>query len=72
MRNFLGHHAVVDAAFPRDLVPRIVALEKKDFEEPPPGGGAPRRLGGEPDAVLSHGLDLATVLSPKGTGLVGR
>ena len=44
-------------------LPRIVALEKNDFEDLPPGNGTPRRLNVTPDATQSHGLDLTSVLT---------
>ena len=53
-----------------DLVPRLAALERERFQPLPPGPGTPRRLNVTPDAIQSHGLDLSTVLSPAGTGLV--
>jgi hypothetical protein len=53
-----------------DLVPRIVALDKADFQTLPPGAGVARRLNLTPDATQSHGLDLSAVLSAGGTGLV--
>jgi hypothetical protein len=52
------------------LVPRIIALEGNHFNELPPGAGTPRRLNVTPDQIQSHGLDLRSVLSPGGTGLV--
>ncbi|HUL74887.1 MAG TPA: MG2 domain-containing protein [Vicinamibacterales bacterium] len=52
------------------LVPRIVALEDNHFQELPPGAGTARTLNVTPDQIQSHGLDLKSVLSPSGTGLV--
>lgn len=54
---------------PDGLMPRIRAIQKGRFEDRPKEPGTTRTLGGAPDAVLSHGLDLAKVLSPKGVGL---
>ena len=51
-------------------MPRILALQKTTFKTPPPGAGTARRLPVTPDAIQSHGLDLSSVLSPQGTGLV--
>lgn len=68
-RNYQGvtQHLVRLAA--ADLMPRILALQEKYFEEMPPGPGTARRLPVTPDQVQSHGLDLSTLLSPGGTGL---
>src|SRR5262245_13050724 len=52
------------------LMPTIVDLRAADFRSAPPGDGIHRSLGGAPDKVLSHGLNLSGALSPSGTGLV--
>ena len=54
---------------PSALMPRILALEKGRFTDRPPGPGTERRLPVTADAIQAHGLDLTTVLSPRGTGL---
>jgi uncharacterized protein YfaS (alpha-2-macroglobulin family) len=55
---------------PTDLMPRILALQANAFKDPPPGTGTTRRLAVTPDATQSYGLDLRSVLSAQGTGLV--
>jgi hypothetical protein len=52
-----------------DLVPRLMALEKTNFEELPPGAGAARKLNVTPDATQSYGIDLGSALT-SGIGLV--
>jgi uncharacterized protein YfaS (alpha-2-macroglobulin family) len=64
----------------RELVPTIMKLQvepqedrdnpRRPFAEAPPVAGIQRKLGVTPDRIQSHGLDLAKVLSPAGTGLV--
>ncbi|HEX6739189.1 MAG TPA: MG2 domain-containing protein, partial [Vicinamibacteria bacterium] len=51
-----------------ELVPAAKQLEETP-QTTPPGPGAPRRLRVAPDRLQSHGLDVASVLSPGGTGL---
>jgi hypothetical protein len=68
-RNFqtvTRHMTSLDA---RDLMPRLLALEKTSFTLRPPGDGTPRRLNVTPDEVQSHGLDVTPLLSAGGTGL---
>ncbi|CAN5638537.1 hypothetical protein BH23ACI1_BH23ACI1_31790 [soil metagenome] len=55
---------------PSELMPRLRALEEKWFNLAPEGSGVERRLGGAPDRILSHGLDISDALQPTGTGLV--
>jgi uncharacterized protein YfaS (alpha-2-macroglobulin family) len=50
-------------------MPRIQALEEKNFTEMPPGAGAARPLPVTPDVTQSHGVDLGPILSAQGTGL---
>ena len=52
------------------LMPRIVALEKSGFREMPPGQGTLRKLNLRPDEIQSHGLDLKSLLTPQGFGLI--
>src|SRR5262249_30154993 len=52
------------------LMETIVDLRKGDFHAAPPGDGVHRRLGGAADKTLSHGLDISTALTSRGTGLV--
>jgi uncharacterized protein YfaS (alpha-2-macroglobulin family) len=52
-----------------DLVPRLVALEKNNFQDLPPGAGVARTLTVTPDATQSYGIDLSAALAA-GAGLV--
>jgi len=52
-----------------ELVPRMLALERSDFRDLPPGPGTHRQLPVTADAIQAHGLDLSGVL-PDGRGLV--
>ncbi len=51
-------------------MPRIVELEKSDFRTLPPGQGTTRRLTVRADEIQSHGLDLKSLLTPQGFGLI--
>jgi hypothetical protein len=53
----------------RDLMPRILELERVGFVARPPGAGTSRRLNVTPDQIQSHGLDVTAALSASGTGL---
>jgi hypothetical protein len=55
---------------PSELMPLLVRLQENAFNRTPEGAGVPRRMGGTPDRVLSHGLDMSKALRPNGTGLV--
>ncbi|MGH9407827.1 MAG: MG2 domain-containing protein, partial [Vicinamibacterales bacterium] len=69
-RNFQN---VTQWAAPLDLahlMPTLRMLQKDDFHTAPAVTPVERRLGGAPDQILSHGLDMSSVLSPSGTGLV--
>jgi alpha-2-macroglobulin len=55
---------------PSQLMPLLKTLQGKGFNQTPPGPGTPRRMGGTPDRIESHGLDVAKTLQPGGTGLV--
>lgn len=68
-RNFTSVTQWIRPLGPRDLMPRILALERAGFRGLPPGAGTPRRLNVMPDAIQAHGLDLGSVL-PEGRGLV--
>ncbi len=68
-RNFRDVTQWLTRLAPGDLMPRILALEDKDFREVPPGTGTARRLNVTPDATQSYGIDLRPVV-PTGTGLV--
>ena len=68
-RNFNNVSQWLQKLAPTDLMPRIRALETKNFTLTPPGNGTTRRLTVTADAIQSHGLDIASALSPQGTGL---
>jgi alpha-2-macroglobulin len=53
-----------------ELMPMLVKLQENWFNFAPDGPGVERRLGGAPDRILSHGLDISKALRPDGTGLV--
>ncbi|ODS57327.1 MAG: hypothetical protein ABS36_05390 [Acidobacteria bacterium SCN 69-37] len=68
-RNFTSVTQWLTRLQPSDLMPRIVALERNDFRDLPPGTGTTRQLPVTPDAIQAHGLDLGPVLSD-GRGVV--
>ena len=68
-RNFTSVTQWIARLASGDLVPRLVALEKNNFQELPPGAGAGRKLNVTPDATQSYGIDLSTALTA-GAGLV--
>ena len=51
----------------RDLMPTLLRLQPR-FNATPEGEGAERRLGGAPDRIQSHGLDLTAALNGSNTG----
>ena len=60
-----------------ELMPTIRTLQRqgeesegRPFDKAPPGPGVQRRLGGLPDRIQSHGLDVSGALNAGGTGLV--
>ena len=53
----------------RDLMPTLLKLQP-GFAERPAGAGSERRLGGAPDRIVSHGLDMSAALGAQGKGLV--
>jgi uncharacterized protein YfaS (alpha-2-macroglobulin family) len=53
-----------------DLMPLLVELRKQNFRQSPSGAGVMRKIGGTPDRILSHGLDLSKALRPSGSGIV--
>ncbi len=70
-RNFADVWQWARGITPDHLMPTILDLKRRAFRDaPPPGDGVHRMLGGAPDKVLSHGLDLSRTLSSQGTGLV--
>ena len=68
-RNFTNVLQWLQKLTPADLMPRIRALEEKNFNLTPTGAGTSRRLTVTPDVIQSHGLDISSALSPQGTGL---
>ena len=69
-RNFQNVKQWAAAIDPPQLMPTLRALQSKHFSVAPPVTPTERRLGGSPDRVLSHGLDLSKALNPSRTGLV--
>lgn len=67
-RNFQNVTQWLQKLTPADLMPRIMALDAKDFKLTPTGAGTTRRLAVTPDAIQSHGLDITSVLT-QGSGL---
>jgi uncharacterized protein YfaS (alpha-2-macroglobulin family) len=53
-----------------ELMPLLMQMQDKGFNQAPAGAGVQRRFGGAPDRIQSHGLDLSKALQPGGTGLV--
>lgn len=68
-RNFQGVKQWATAIDPSQLMPTIVSLQP-GFDHTPDTPSLARRLGGAIDKTNSHGLDLAGVLKPNGTGIV--
>ncbi|PYR88237.1 MAG: hypothetical protein DMF84_29025 [Acidobacteria bacterium] len=69
-RNFQNVKQWAAAIDPPQLMPTLRDLQESHFSIAPPASSVDRRLGGAPDRVLSHGLDLSKALEPSGTGLV--
>jgi uncharacterized protein YfaS (alpha-2-macroglobulin family) len=53
-----------------ELMPLLVRLRERNFRQSPSGGGIARKIGGTPDRIQSHGLDLSKALTPAGSGIV--
>ena len=53
-----------------ELMPLLVRLRQQNFRESPSGAGIMRKIGGTPDRIQSHGLDLSKSLRPSGSGIV--
>ena len=68
-RNFRNVRQWSAALGVRDLMPALVQLQPR-FDMTPDGEGTDRRLGGAPDRIQSHGLDLSAALKGSNTGLV--
>jgi len=73
-RNFSTVTQWLQRLTPDTLMPTLRLLQSDDFETrfrlAPNGPGTQRRLNVRPDAIQAHGIDLAPVLPPSGTGLV--
>ncbi|HSC28280.1 MAG TPA: MG2 domain-containing protein [Vicinamibacterales bacterium] len=54
---------------PGELMPTLLKLQPR-FNLTPEGDGIERRLGGAPDRIQSHGLDMSGALGGAATGLV--
>src|SRR5207245_746099 len=59
-RNFTDARQWAQALSPDRLMPTILSLTENHFGEAPPGAGTRRTLGGTPDRIQSHGLDLSS------------
>ena len=66
MRNVTQWAAAIP---PNLLMPTLLKLQPS-FSVTPETAGTARRLGGQADRIVSHGLDLAGALGPAKTGLV--
>ena len=69
-RNFRTMTQFLAPLTRRDLMPRILTLQRDGFQGRPPGAGTLRRLNLRDDAIQSHGLDVSSQLSTAGRGLV--
>ncbi len=69
-RNFRDVTQWLARIAPADLVPRIVALEKDNFHDLPPGAGTSRRLNVTPDATQSYGIEPHWGTQRRAPGLV--
>jgi uncharacterized protein YfaS (alpha-2-macroglobulin family) len=69
-RNFTNVKQWAAPIDPANLMPTIIELQGNHFQKAPDGEGVDRRLGGAPDKINSHGLDMSKVLKPNGTGFV--
>ncbi|PYR16096.1 MAG: hypothetical protein DMF94_29480 [Acidobacteria bacterium] len=69
-RNFTEVRQWTQALAPDQLMPTIRQLTDLRFRASPPGAGTRRPLGVTADQIQSHGLNLASVVEPSGTGLV--
>ncbi len=69
-RNMRDITQWVTAIVPAQLMPTLMRLQEKGFNQTPAGGGTTRRMGGTADRIESHGIDMSKVLQPGGTGLV--
>lgn len=69
-RNFPSVKQWAAPVDPGQLMPTLLQLQDSNFRISPSSQPTPRRLSVTPDRIQSHGLDLASVLKPSGTGIV--
>ncbi|MEO5894319.1 MAG: MG2 domain-containing protein, partial [Vicinamibacterales bacterium] len=69
-RNIRDLTQWITGIVPSQLMPTLMGLQDKGFNQTPPGAGTARRMGGTPDRIESHGIDMSSVLQAGGTGLV--
>jgi len=69
-RNFQNVKQWAAPVEPAQLMPTLLNLQAAGFHLTPATTPTARRLGVQPDRIQSHGLDLAGVLKPSGTGFV--
>jgi alpha-2-macroglobulin len=69
-RNFQNVTQWARPLQPSELMPTLRGLQENWFNFAPGGAGVERRLGGSPDRILSHGLDISGALGARKTGLV--
>jgi uncharacterized protein YfaS (alpha-2-macroglobulin family) len=69
-RNFPSVKQWAAPVDPGQLMPTLLQLQDSGFRISPSSQATPRRLSVTPDRIQSHGLDLAGILKPSGTGIV--
>ena len=69
-RNFQNVKQWAAAIAPPDLMSTLTGLQAAHFAIAPESQPVDRRLGGAPDKINSHGLDISALLTQAGTGLV--
>ena len=69
-RNLPSVRQWAAAVDPGQLMRTVLQIQDSRFRISPPSQPVTRRLSVTPDRIQSHGLDLAGVLKPSGTGLV--
>jgi uncharacterized protein YfaS (alpha-2-macroglobulin family) len=69
VRNFRNVTQWAAPLAPDALMPTLQKLQPA-FAQKPDGAGVERKLGGQADRIVSHGLDMTKALGPQGKGLV--
>ena len=69
-RNFTDARQWLQPVTLEQLMATILRLRDANFRAAPSGTGTNRSLGGAPDRILSHGLNLTSALNRAGSGLV--